>query len=68
MSKPKVGQPRYFRLKPKTEERLEYAERLGVNCPDLINRVLERHLKEELMSYLQERQTEIGKALAAPLP
>jgi hypothetical protein len=68
MPKQKLGPSRGFRPRPKTQERLEFAERVGINCSELINDVLEKHLREQLARELQDRKVKLREALEAPLP
>jgi len=75
MPKEKLGATRTFRPRPKTAERLEYAETLGLNQSKLINDVLEAHLRDaiarelkENANSIEERQKQIREALKAPIP
>lgn len=64
----KLGSTRGFRPWPKNRERLEFAEKFGLNCSEIINQVLEKHLKDALETALKTRQSEIREALAAKVP
>jgi len=68
MATQKLGPTRGFRPRLKTQERLEFAERVGINCSELINEVLEKHLREHLAKELQDRKSKLREALEAPLP
>lgn len=68
MATEKAGAPRGFRPRPKTAERLDYAEKLGLNCSELINKILDDNLRDYIAKELKARQNEIREALAAPLP
>jgi len=68
MAREKLGPARGFRPLPKVQERLQFAERFGINCSELINRVLENHLREYLAKELQSRKAKLREALEAPLP
>jgi predicted DNA-binding protein len=63
MKKKKVQ--RNFRPWPKNQERLEYAdEKLGFNVSELINEILETHLK----SHIEAKTKKLREALSTPIP
>ncbi|MCU0772408.1 MAG: hypothetical protein MUE94_11675 [Verrucomicrobia bacterium] len=66
MSKAKPN--RSFRLWEETRQRLEYAEKLGVNASELVNQCLADHLKPYVEAVAKERSAEIRKTLAAGVP
>ena len=55
---------RSFRPTPKNQERLEFADNIGLNVSELINDVLEKHM----MAMLETKAKEIRKALSVPVP
>ena len=55
---------RSFRPWAKNQERLALADRLGINVSELINEVLDRHLKE----HLDGKTKELREALSVPIP
>jgi hypothetical protein len=63
MSKRKL--PRAFRPWPANEERLDFAdEKLGLNVSELINEVLEQHLRH----HLETKTKKLREALNVPIP
>lgn len=71
----KAASPLGFRPKGKNAERLAFANRIGLNCSDLINRALDKSLQSELEQAMREhrnelerRKTELETALAMPVP
>jgi len=75
MAKTKQGRSRGFRPRPDTERRLEYAETLGINISELVNDVLDKHLRDALIKHVQSQKDEIERrrnklreALNAPVP
>ena len=55
--------PRTFRPWPTNQERLELADKIGLNVSELINEVLDKHLKPEMES----KANKIREALALPI-
>lgn len=64
----KAGKTWAFRPRPKTAERLSYAEKLGIDRSALVNDVLEEHLRTHLEKSIRERKQELQSALAMPVP
>ena len=60
----KRGKTVGFRPLPKAQERLEYAEKIGVNAPQMINDLIERFGQK----YLEEARKGIQAALQTPVP
>jgi hypothetical protein len=55
---------RGFRAWPENEERLEFAEEIGLNVSEVINEVLQNHLKETL----EAKTKKMREQLAVPVP
>jgi hypothetical protein len=55
---------RTFRPTPENQERLELADKFGLNVSELINEVLDRHLK----STMEVKAKKIREALSIPVP
>jgi hypothetical protein len=55
---------RTFRPWPENQERLAFAEKLDLNVSELINEVLERHLKD----HLHTKTKKLREALSVPIP
>ena len=55
---------RTFRPWPENQERLEFAEKIGVNVSELINELLKDHLKPRL----EKKAKAVREAVAAPVP
>jgi hypothetical protein len=55
---------RGFRATPENEQRLEYAEKLGLNLSELINEVL----SERLHDVLKKKTEMLREALKLPTP
>lgn len=53
-----------FRAKPENQERLEFAEKLGLNVSELINEIL----KDTLKPRLEKKVKAVREAAAAPVP
>ncbi len=62
----KTIKPRAFRPWPENEERLEFADKLGLNVSELINEILKE--SKALKEKLERRQAELRKFVAAPIP
>lgn len=56
--------PRNFRASPENSARIRYAIDLGINVSEIINRVLDRHLKKEVESEVQK----LRRRLDGPVP
>lgn len=54
---------RNFRPWPENQERLELADKYGLNVSELINEVLQRHLK----THLEHKAKELREALSVPV-
>jgi hypothetical protein len=59
---------RGFRLWEQNAERLEYAQKIGLNPSELVNRLLEEHLKPLLERERSVREKELRAVLSAPVP
>lgn len=57
-----------FRPWPKAAAQLEYAEKLGFKKSEIVNQILERHLKGYLESVIKDRKQELRTILEAQLP
>lgn len=55
---------RTFRPWPENQERLEFAEKIGLNVSELINEILRDALKPRL----EKKARAIREAVAAPIP
>lgn len=55
---------RTFRPTPKNQERLELADRLGINVSELINESLEKTAK----SIIEAKTKKLREALSVPIP
>ena len=55
---------RSFRPWAENQERLEFAEKIGLNVSEVINEVLKRHLKKDL----ETKTRELRETLSAPVP
>ena len=60
----KKAPPRAFRPWPENQERLELADRIGLNVSELINEVLKKHLPAEMRT----KADKIRQALSVPIP
>jgi hypothetical protein len=60
----KTMRSRTFRAWPENQERLEFAERVGVNVSELINEIL----RDNLRPRLERKVKAIREAVAAPVP
>ncbi|MCW5554464.1 MAG: hypothetical protein KIS67_20190 [Verrucomicrobiae bacterium] len=56
--------PRTFRPWPENQERLEFAEKVGLNVSEVINEVLQKHLKKDL----EAKTRQLREVLSAPVP
>jgi len=55
---------RNFKPWPENQERLEFADKLGLNVSDVINEVL----KENLKPHLETKSRRLREALSVPVP
>lgn len=55
---------RTFKAWPRNQERLEFAEQLDLNVSELINEVLEKHLK----THLEIKTKKLREQLSVPVP
>ncbi len=55
---------RGFRATPENEERLQYAEKLGLNLSEIVNEILADHLRD----HLSKKTAKLREALTAPVP
>jgi len=55
---------RTFKPWPQNQERLAFAEKLDLNVSELINEVLEKHLR----SHLEAKTRKLREELSAPVP
>ena len=60
----KKEKSRTFRPTPKNQERLEFADRIGLNVSELINEVLETHFR----AHMETKASSIREALSVPIP
>jgi hypothetical protein len=60
----KKEKSRTFRPTPENQERLEFADRIGLNVSELINEVLETHFK----THMETKARTIREALSVPIP
>ncbi len=68
MKQGKSGPLRAFRPWPENQERLEYAEKLGLNLSELINEALKRELRDQIQRVVKQKADSFRKALDAPVP
>ena len=64
----KPNKTRGFRPWEETGRRLDYAEQLGANVSELINEVLQNHLKPYVEKVVSERAKQIRKTLETSVP
>jgi post-segregation antitoxin (ccd killing protein) len=60
----KKAVPRNFRVWPENQERLEFAEKVGLNVSEVLNEALTKSLKATLEKMLKEKR----EALAVTVP
>jgi hypothetical protein len=60
----RVKAQRSFRPWPENQERLEFAEKVGVNVSELINEIL----SDQLRPRLEKKVKAIRETVAAPIP
>jgi post-segregation antitoxin (ccd killing protein) len=58
------GKNRTFRPTPKNQERLELADKLGLNVSELINEALEKAAKQ----IIEAKTKKLREALSVPVP
>ncbi len=56
--------PRNFRVWPENQERLEFADKIGLNVSEIINECLAKTLKP----VIDAKAKKVREALAAPCP
>ena len=56
--------PRSFKAWPENQERLAFAEQRDLNVSELINEVLQKHLK----THLEHKVKRLRDALSVPIP
>lgn len=60
----KQTSPRAFRPSGKNQERLDYADKIGLNVSELINNLLDEHLKPALEKAVRKLRSD----LSSPVP
>lgn len=60
----KALKARAFKAWPENQERLEYAEKIGLNVSELINEILHDNLKPRL----EKKVKAVREVIAAPIP
>lgn len=60
--------PSTFRAWPENQERLEYAQKLGLEVSQIVNDLLKEHLRPYLMKIKQTKAKEMRETLDAPVP
>lgn len=66
--KAKLGSTKGFRPWPENQERLDYAEKLGLTMSEIINPILKEHLRDYLVKVKDTKAKELSEALNAPVP
>ena len=64
----KVIPGRTFRPWPENQERLEYAQKLGLEVSQIVNELLKEHLRPYLTKMKQTKAKELRETLDAPIP
>lgn len=64
----KTGTPVIFRPTLKNRERLDYAKLLGLEMAQVINDVLDKHLRDYLTKEAKPKVEKLQEALSAPVP
>ena len=64
----KAAKPSTFRAWPENQERLEYAQKLGLEVSQIVNELLKEHLKPYLTKMKQTKAKELRETLDAPIP
>ncbi len=59
---------RSFSPWPENQERLEYAQKLGLEVSQIVNEILSEHLRHYLTKIKQTKGKELRAALDAPVP
>jgi hypothetical protein len=60
--------PFVFRPTQTNKKRLDYAAELDINCSEIVNECLEKHLQEFLARAIKAKAQQLQKALSAPVP
>ncbi len=60
--------PSTFRAWPENQERLEYAQKLGLEVSQIVNELLKEHLRPYLTKVKQTKAKELRETLDAPIP
>lgn len=60
----KKDKTRTFRPTPQNQERLELADKIGLNVSELINEMLEKYFK----AHMETKARTIREALSVPIP
>ena len=65
----KVGNTaRSFKPWPENQERLDYAQKLGLEVSQIVNELLKEHLRPYLTKVKQTKAKEMRETLDAPIP
>ena len=59
---------RSFNPWPENQERLEYAQKIGLEVSQIVNELLKEHLRPYLTKVKQSKAKELREALDAPIP
>ncbi len=59
---------RSFKPWPENQERLDYAQRLGLEVSQVVNDVLKEHLRPYLEKVRKSKTRELREVLDAPVP
>ena len=59
---------RSFKPWPENQERLEYAQKLGLEVSQIVNELLKEHLRPYLTKMKQTKAKELRETLDAPIP
>lgn len=60
--------PSTFRAWPENQERLEYAQKLGLEVSQIVNELLKEHLRPYLTKVKATKAKELRETLDAPIP
>ena len=63
-----LSSARSFKPWPENQERLEYAQKLGLEVSQIVNELLREHLKPYLTKKKQTKAKELRETLDAPIP
>lgn len=53
---------------PKNQERLDRAAKGSLNVSEIVNRILDKYLDDEIDAALRQRKKEIEAVMSAPIP